>query len=72
MYHLCAWAQFTKLLRMHLQDNRLGKNEADIMSGAMSLSDQIVRNIMTDRSKMFSLKISALALCYGSSLAQGV
>ena len=49
--------QFSKLLKMYMQVNKFGQTEADIMAGAMSLSDKHVKDIMTPRDRITSLKI---------------
>ena len=62
-----------KLLSMHLQSKHLNKNEADIMTGAMTLTDKTVKQVMTPRSQMFSIKISCLLhlhLCARRALGQ--
>jgi Mg2+/Co2+ transporter CorC len=42
---------------MHFQSKFLNKNEADIMTGAITLAEKTVKQIMMPRSQMFSLKI---------------
>ncbi len=43
---------------MYLSENQLGKTEADIMAGAISLSEKHVGDIMTPREGMAYVKIS--------------
>ena len=54
--------QFTELLKVHLNQNRLNKDEVTIMQGAMSLKEKTVKQIMTPLDKLFSLKIRAMFL----------